>query len=139
MTLSADDMEYTCTPIRLVGMHASLFVPDYALDLRSVAETVAEEPVFRSATRTEFIRVYSQDAVHMRSLNEQGTEEPCSGDSSAAAVVASVLNGLTGHEVLVHNRGGNLFVEWEEETGAIFVTAPVTYLFTGIYDGTAES
>ncbi len=56
-----------------------------------------------------------------------------------AAVVASVLNGLTGHEVLVHNRGGNLFVEWEEETGSVFVTAPVTYLFTGIYDGTIES
>jgi diaminopimelate epimerase len=134
MTVEGDEMAYTCTPLRLGGNHATLFVPHYDMELERVAAIAGAHELLGGRARSEFVRVYSADGLFVRSVSEWGREEPSSGDSSAAAVVSSVLNGLTGREVMARNRGGIVYVHWEEATGGVYVTAPVSYLFTGTYD-----
>ena len=48
-------------------------------------------------------------------------------------MVASVLNGFTDREVLVHLEGGNLLIQWSGEDNRLYATGPADYVFTGTY------
>ena len=50
---------------------------------------------------------------------------------ACAAVAACVLNGLTERSVTVHVLGGELQIEWDENTGEIFMTGPAETVFEG--------
>ena len=52
-----------------------------------------------------------------------------------ATVVACILNGLTDRKVLVHLLGGDLVIEWDEDTNHVFMTGPATEVFSGEYNG----
>jgi diaminopimelate epimerase len=46
-------------------------------------------------------------------------------------VVASVLNGKTSREVLVHLPGGDLKIEWAEKDKHVYMTGPAVKVFEG--------
>ena len=53
------------------------------------------------------------------------------GTGACAAAVASILNGLAERKVTVKLRGGDLLVEWEEETGKVYMTGPAVTVLEG--------
>ena len=55
------------------------------------------------------------------------------GTGSCATVVACVLNGKTGRDVLVHLDGGDLQIRWDEERNHLFMTGPAETVFVGTY------
>ena len=55
------------------------------------------------------------------------------GTGSCATVVACVLNGKTGRDVLVHLDGGDLRIRWDEESNHLYMTGPAENVFTGSY------
>jgi diaminopimelate epimerase len=54
------------------------------------------------------------------------------GTGACAAVVACVLNGLTGRQVTVRLEMGGLFIEWAEDNH-VYMTGPAEEVYTGIY------
>ena len=46
-------------------------------------------------------------------------------------MMACILNGKTDNKVLVHLRGGDLTIEYDEKTNHVFMTGPATEVFNG--------
>jgi diaminopimelate epimerase len=131
-SVEVGEATYTCVSHHVEGSHVTVFVPSYGFDLPDVARGLAVE--VEGPVRVGFTRVFSRTELQVRSLDEAGREEPCNGSASAASLVAAALGGLADREAAVHNRGGDLYVEWEERTGGLFVTGPVAYVYTGTFD-----
>lgn len=53
------------------------------------------------------------------------------GTGACAVAVAGVLTGRTERKVLAHLPGGDLQLEWSQETDEVFMTGPATEVFTG--------
>ena len=65
---------------------------------------------------------------------ERGAGETLAcGTGACASAVASFLNGKTNRKVTVHLTVGNLDIEWDEETGRVFMTGPAAKVFEGNY------
>ena len=131
-SVEVGDSTYTCASLFVEGAHVTVFVPSYGFDLPEVSRGLAVD--VDGPVRVGFTRVFSRTELQVRSLDEAGREEPCSAASSAASLVAAALGGLADREAAVHNRGGDLYVEWEERTGGLYVTGQVSYVFTGTFD-----
>ena len=67
--------------------------------------------------------------VYMDDLKELEIET-----GACAVAVASILNGLTKRKVTVKLLGGDLIIEWEEDTGHVFMTGPAEVVFDGEID-----
>ena len=48
--------------------------------------------------------------------------------------MSSAMNGLTGREVTVKLRGGDLEINWDEKTDHVFMTGPAVTVFEGEID-----
>jgi diaminopimelate epimerase len=127
LSVIAGEREWTYTPVYFLGPHAVLFLPGIPADLGELCKRL---PGVRGV---HVCRVFSRTEVEVRSFHDVASEEPSSGEGTAAAVVAAVVNGLADREVVVHTRGGELMVDWDEASDRLFETAPVDYVFSGIY------
>jgi diaminopimelate epimerase len=47
--------------------------------------------------------------------------------------VAAILNGLTQDKVTVKLRGGDLIVEWNQNTNHVYMTGPAVEVFQGVF------
>ncbi len=63
---------------------------------------------------------------------ERGSGETWAcGTGACAVAVACILNGHTGRRVLVHLRGGDLQIFWNELTNKVEMTGPAEFVFDG--------
>jgi diaminopimelate epimerase len=131
-SLEIEGKRYIYTPLLLGGYHAAVFASGSQLQPSRLTKKIREHPLFPSLPFVEFIRVFSREEIRVRVWEPEGREIPSSGFGDGASVVASAINGFTDREVLVHNRGGDILVNWVEG-GDVFVTGPVEYTFTGVY------
>ena len=80
------------------------------------------------------VKVIDNHTVQMRVWERGSAETWACGTGTCATVVACILNGLTDRKVLVHLLGGDLIIEWDEETNHVFMTGPATEVFSGEYN-----
>lgn len=69
--------------------------------------------------------------IEMRVWERGSGETLACGTGACAAAAASILNGLAERRVTVKLRGGSLTVEWDEESGKIYMTGPAEVVFDG--------
>ncbi len=63
---------------------------------------------------------------------ERGSGETMAcGTGACATAVAAILTGRTNREVTVHLPGGDLRVEWNRQSGHVFMTGGATEVFSG--------
>ncbi len=87
--------------------------------------------LFPNRINVEFAQVISRSEINMR-VWERGTGETMAcGTGATATGVAAMLNGLTDRKVTIHLLGGDLEIEWIEESNHVFMTGPATIAFTG--------
>jgi diaminopimelate epimerase len=92
-------------------------------------------PWFPERTNTEFMVLRSPREMDLRVWERGSGETFACGTGACAAVVAGVLNGWCEREVVVHLRGGDLRVRWEEGgRGAVYLTGPAVQVFKGEWD-----
>ena len=137
VTVEAKTVTYT--PISLGRPYAMIFVPDFSFPLRRTARQIAEGPDFPEGTGVAFVQVASREELRLRTWEPRGEPEPDECSCAAAALVASVVNGLADREAFVRLPAGSLFVQWEESDNHIWVTGPAAYVFTGTYDFPLET
>lgn len=133
--LQAGGETYRVTCVSMGNPHCVQFVEDVdSLDLPHIGPGLENHPAFPQRANVEFIQVLNYGEVKMR-VWERGSEETWAcGTGACASVVACCLNGKTGRDVLVHLRGGDLHIRWNEATDEVEMTGPAEIVF----DGTVE-
>jgi diaminopimelate epimerase len=100
------------------------------LNLEQTGPRFEHHPFFPSRVNTEFVEVLDRDEVRMRVWERGSGETLACGTGACAAVVAGVLTGRTGREVLVHLRGGDVTVGWEGD-GPVRLRGGAVEVFEG--------
>ena len=129
------DKEWKMTCVSMGNPHAVVFVDDVKhFPIETYGTLFEHHTCFPKRTNTEFVEVLSRTEANMRVWERGSAETWACGTGTCATVVACILNGLTDRTVLVHLLGGDLTIEWDENTNHVFMTGPATEVFRGEYD-----
>lgn len=132
-SLIIDDKEYTITPLSMGNPHAVVFVKDYNFPVNATGKKIEYHPMFPDHTNVEFVRLINKEEIQIR-IWKRGVGDILSCEAcAAAAMVAAAINGFSDREVMVHLKGGDLFIEWSEKDNHVFVTGSAVYVFSGSY------
>ena len=125
-------MEYRMTGVSMGNPHAVVFLEDVeGLDIEKIGPKFEEHERFPRRINTEFVRIIDRERIEMRVWERGSGETLACGTGACAAVVASILNGLAGRKVTVKLKGGDLLVEWDQESGKVYMTGPAEVVFDG--------
>lgn len=123
---------WNMTCVSMGNPHAVVFVDDVKnFELEKYGPCFEKHERFPNRTNTEFCEVLSRNEANMR-VWERGSDETWAcGTGTCATVMACILNKKTDNKVLVHLRGGDLTIEYDEQTNHLFMTGPATEVFNG--------
>ena len=111
--------------------HAVIFVEEIDGSIvTGLGPMVEKNAAFPSGTNVNFVQVLDEKTIIMRTWERGAGPTLACGTGGSAAVVASVLNGKTGRNVLVKLALGELIIEWEKNEN-VFMTGPAEYVFSG--------
>jgi diaminopimelate epimerase len=113
--------------------HTAVFVNEAEAEARMLhlGPRIENHPLFPNRTNVEFVTVISPRELRVRFWERGVGVTLASGTGSASALVASVLNGRSGHEVTVHCAGGDLFESWAGEGSPLLQKGAVEIVFDG--------
>lgn len=90
-------------------------------------------PHLPANTNVEFVRVRNRHELDVRVIERGSGETMACGTGACAAVVAAIYHGLTERMVTVHLPGGELVIQWKENTSPVQMTGPAAEVFRGEY------
>jgi diaminopimelate epimerase len=121
------------TTLSMGNPHAVLLVDDVdGAPVTTLGPVVEGHPAFPDRTNVEFISVPSRDRVRGRIWERGVGETLASGTGSSAMAVAAHLLGLADRTVTVGLRGGELRVEWTDDT--LYLDGPAVEVAEGDLD-----
>lgn len=85
---------------------------------------------FPDRSNIEFARIVGKDEVEMRVWERGSGETQACGTGACATAVAAIMRGLTGNDVTVHLRGGDLRIRLNDR-GHVLMTGPAVAVFEG--------
>lgn len=131
IVVNGTSWKMTC--VSMGNPHAVVYIPDTkSLEIEKIGPHFENHEVFPNRTNTEFVQLLSRDEINMRVWERGSGETWACGTGTCACVMASILNGYTDNKVLVHLLGGDLLIEYDEESNHIFMTGPATTVFEGV-------
>ncbi len=123
---------WNMTCVSMGNPHAVVFVDDVKnFDLEKYGPHFENHERFPKRTNTEFVEVLSRSEANMRVWERGSAETWACGTGTCATAMACILNDKTDNKVLVHLRGGDLTIEYDDKTNHIFMTGPATEVFSG--------
>ena len=122
--------EYSLFPLVLYEEQAVVFAAEYKGSLAGIGKSVTKKYHTKTAT---LVWIYSREELRIRIWQSGEGEIPSSAASSGAAAVTAVLEGFLDREALIHNMGGDIYINWNETNNRIYSTGPVEYVFIGTY------
>ncbi|MBE5910525.1 diaminopimelate epimerase [Pseudobutyrivibrio sp.] len=123
---------WNMTCVSMGNPHAVVFVDDTEhFELEKYGPLFENHERFPKRTNTEFVQVISRTEANMRVWERGSAETWACGTGTCATVMACILNKKTDNKVLVHLRGGDLTIEYDESTNHVFMTGPATEVFNG--------
>lgn len=130
--VTVDGREYRMTGVSMGNPHAVVFLEDIkGLDIEKIGPKFENHERFPNRINTEFVRVIDRETIEMRVWERGSGETMACGTGACAAAVASILNGLAERRVTVRLLGGDLLIEWDQETGKVYMTGPAVTVFEG--------
>ena len=131
-TITAAGQDWMATCVSMGNPHCVIFVDDVEhFPLETVGPELENHPVFPERANIEFVRMCGEDEVEMRVWERGSGETWACGTGACAVAVACILTGRTGRRVLVHLRGGDLKIFWNEQTNEVEMTGPAEFVFDG--------
>lgn len=125
------DRSFNMTSVSWGNPHVAMFVDNVTnLDVEKYGKTIEfKTDLFPKKTNVTFVEFVNREYVRMREW-ERGTGETIGcGTGCCTAVVAGVLTGRLDRKVTVEQIGGLLNIEWDEQTGHMFMTGPSHFVF----------
>ncbi|MEJ2697274.1 MAG: diaminopimelate epimerase [Candidatus Sulfobium sp.] len=132
--LKIEDREFRITCVSMGNPHAVIVVDSVGdFDIGRYGPVIEHHKMFPKRVNAEFIEVRGRDSLRMRVWERGSGETMACGTGASAAVVAAVINGLTGRRVNVALLGGELVVEWKEDNH-VYMTGEAVEVFEGWVD-----
>ena len=133
-TLKFNDKEFKVTCVNMGNPHCVIFAEDLFKDetperYGKIIENSLE--YFPERINVEFVRPVTRKYCRMRVWERGSGITLACGTGACAAVVAGVLNGILDREVTVELDGGILTINWDEESGDVYMTGDVKKVFVG--------
>lgn len=129
--LEVGNEEYEITAVSMGNPHTVIFVDDADdFPVTEVGPKVEEHPRFPEKTNVEFIEVMNRSEIKMRVWERGAGVTLACGTGACGSTVASILNDYTDQEVEVHLLGGDLTIEWAEDSH-VYMTGPAEEVFVG--------
>ncbi len=128
--------ELAVTCVSMGNPHCVIFVPQAHDELvLGVGPLIEKDPRFPRRTNVEFVEVISAGELRQRTWERGSGETWACGTGASAVCVAGVLTGRSHRQVLIHLRGGDLRLHWDETSNHVYMTGGATQVFTGVWPG----
>jgi diaminopimelate epimerase len=128
---------YQFTAVSMGNPHCVIFVPRIIEEmLREDGPALEINPLFPRKTNVEFVQIESENLLRMRVWERGSGETMACGTGACAAVAAAVHNGLTTRQVMVRLLGGDLLIEWDQNSHHLLMTGPAVEVFHGEWPAT---
>lgn len=123
-------LRVTC--VSMGNPHCVLFVPELSDPwVLGVGPLIEQDEHFPARVNVEFVEVVSPRELRQRTWERGSGETWACGTGASAVCVAGVLTGRTERRVLIHLRGGDLELVWDEGDNHVYLTGPAEEVFTG--------
>ncbi|MHC4982716.1 MAG: diaminopimelate epimerase [Planctomycetota bacterium] len=123
---------FKMTCVSMGNPHAVIYVKDVsAVPLEEVGPEMEKHRLFPQRMNVHFVQVHSPSEVTMRTWERGSGATLACGTGASAVCVAGVLTSRTRRLLLVHLPGGDLDLEWREDSNHVFMTGPAAEVFTG--------
>lgn len=130
--IEAGGRGFRFTAVSMGNPHCVIYVDDaVSFDLAAWGPKLETHPLFPKKVNVEFATVKGRDFVDMRVWERGAGPTLACGTGACATLVSSVLNGLTERSATVSLKGGDLWIEWNEEDNHVYMTGPAEAVYTG--------
>ena len=127
--------ELRATCVSMGNPHCVIFVPRASDELvLGLGPKIEHDSRFPKRTNVEFVEVVSRSEVRQRTWERGSGETWACGTGASAVCVAGVLTGRTDRRILNHLVGGDLQLEWNEQTNHVMMTGNAVEIFSGQWD-----
>lgn len=134
-SVSIDGTDFNITCVSMGNPHAVTFIDNTdSLDIEHIGPKFENNKIFPDRVNTEFVQIIDRQNIKMRVWERGSGETLACGTGACACVVACVLNNLTDNKVTVQLLGGNLVIEYDQESDTVYMTGPARISFTGNID-----
>jgi diaminopimelate epimerase len=112
--------------------HAVLRVTDVdTAPVATLGPRIETHARFPRHVNVGFLQLVSRSEVRLRVHERDAGETLACGTGACAAVVAGIRLGWLDRRVAVHARGGDLLIEWADDTAPVLMTGPAETVFHG--------
>lgn len=127
----ADGRVFEATCVSMGNPHAVIFLQEDVerFDIRRYGPALERHEAFPRRTNVEFAQVLSGDRIRMRVWERGSGVTLACGTGACATAVAASLCGYSERKATIVLDGGELLVEWTEET--VYKTGPAAFVFDG--------
>ncbi|SEN30401.1 diaminopimelate epimerase [Lihuaxuella thermophila] len=123
---------FVFTGVSMGNPHAVIEVEDAAnFPVERWGPFLETHPVFPQKANIEFITIHSPDEVTMRVWERGVGQTFACGSGACATVVAGVLTNKLNRRAVVHLKGGDLHIEWNQDDNHVYMTGPAAFVFEG--------
>jgi diaminopimelate epimerase len=124
---------HTPGAVSMGNPHVVFFMDDAPDDafVRGTGSLIEHHPRFPEGVNVGFAHVIAPDRIRLRVWERGAGLTRACGTGACAALVAAARRGLTGRAATIEVDGGELWIEWDEATGHVFMTGPVEVERTG--------
>lgn len=130
--IEVNGREFRFTAVSMGNPHCVIYVDDAAnFNLQEWGPPLEVHPYFPRKINVEFATVKARDYVEMRVWERGAGPTLACGTGACATLVASALNGRTDRRATVALKGGELYIEWDENDNHVYMTGPAAEVYTG--------
>ncbi len=130
-TLKAEGEKFEITCVNMGNPHVVIFGDNISsVPVAKIGASIENHKSFPKRTNVHFVQIVNSAEIIIRTWERGAGETLACGTGACACVVASVLNGKTSRNVLVHLPGGDLRVEWAGNN-RVLMTGPAEEVFEG--------
>lgn len=127
-----NDYPFPGIAVNMGNPHLVIFVDDMAsAAIHTSGPMLERHSLFPGRVNVEFAQLTGKGEIRTRVWERgSGITRAC-GTGACATSVAATRSGLSGRNNRIVMDGGTLLVDWDEQTGNVFMTGPATSVYTG--------
>lgn len=126
--------EFEMIEVNMGNPHAVIFTKDLSDEnVHGNGSQLEVHPIFPNKSNIEFVDIISRNEVRMRVWERGSGETLACGTGACAVAVAAAVCGHTDRKITLHLPGGDLQVEWDTDSGNLFLTGPAEFVADGVY------
>ena len=126
--------EFIVTGVSMGNPHGVVYVSDLDnLELGNIGRALEYHPVWRDRANIEFVKVLNRREIQLRVWERGSGETLACGTGACASVVTSFRKGMVDQNVLVHLRGGDLRIQYDEAKNKVIMEGAAKFVAKGVF------